>query len=182
MKLIQVPGSASQAPNSRRQYGNNRIGVYGTPGTPSANNIPGGRQEAAAWVDLNGNFWLFGGEGEDKNMPTTDNGILNDLWEYHPGTNQWTFVVGDTTANQTGEYEAQTVVGPVSTIGAASTCGLSVGLSITGNIVCSPVSTTGALHFPGRVGAPAPGPIMAETCGCSEDGAWIPREPTATAL
>lgn len=123
----------------------NQIGVYGTPGTPSASNIPGGRQEAAAWVDANGNFWLFGGEGEDKNLPPTPNGILNDLWEYHPGTNQWTFVVGDTTANQTGEYESQTVVGPVSTIGAASTCGLSVGLSITGNIVCSPVSTTGAL-------------------------------------
>jgi hypothetical protein len=123
----------------------NQIGVYGTPGTPSSSNLPGGRQEAAAWVDANGNFWLFGGEGEDKNNPPTANGILNDLWEYHPGTNQWTFVMGDTTANQTGAYEAQTVVGPVSTIGAASTCGLSVGLSITGNIICSPVSTSGAL-------------------------------------
>jgi hypothetical protein len=123
----------------------NQIGVYGTPGTPSSSNLPGGRQEAAAWVDANGNFWLFGGEGEDKSNPPTANGILNDLWEYHPGTNHWTFVVGDTTANQTGEYESQTVVGPVSTVGAASTCGLSVGLSISGNIVCSPVSTSGAL-------------------------------------
>lgn len=76
----------------------NQVGVYGTQGTPSASNVPGGRQEAAGWVDANGNFWLFGGEGEDQNNPPTANGILNDLWEYHAGTNQWTFVMGHTTA------------------------------------------------------------------------------------
>jgi len=123
----------------------NQIGIYGTPGTPSGVNAPGGRQEAAGWVDANGNFWLFGGEGEDSNNPPTQNGILNDLWEYNPGTNQWTFVMGSSTANQTGVYEAQTVVGPVSTTGAASTCGLTVGLTVGGNVICSPVSTTGAL-------------------------------------
>jgi Galactose oxidase, central domain len=123
----------------------NQIGIYGTPGTPAAGNAPGGRQEAAGWADGHGNLWLFGGEGEDKNNPPTPNGILNDLWVYNIGSNQWTFVVGGTTANQTGDYEAATVVGPVSTTGAASTCGLTVGLTVGGNVICSPVTTTGAL-------------------------------------
>ena len=123
----------------------NQIGIYGTPGTPANGNAPGGRQEAAGWADANGNLWLFGGEGEDKNTPPTPNGILNDLWVYNIASNQWTFVIGGTTANQTGEYEAQTVVGPVNTTGAASTCGLTVGLTVGGNVICSPVSTTGAL-------------------------------------
>ncbi len=122
----------------------NQIGIYGTPGVASGTNAPGGRQEAVGWADTAGNLWLFGGEGEDGNNPATANGILNDLWVYNIAAKQWTFVMGSTTANQTGDYEAQTVVGPVSTTGAASTCGLSVGLTVGGNIICSPVSTTGA--------------------------------------
>jgi hypothetical protein len=124
----------------------NQIGVYGTPGVASATNAPGGRQEAVAWADAAGNLWLFGGEGEDGNNPPTANGILDDLWEYNIAAKQWTFVMGKTKANQTGDYEAQTVVGPVSTTGAASTCGLTVGLTdASNNVICSPVSTAGAL-------------------------------------
>jgi Galactose oxidase, central domain/Kelch motif len=123
----------------------NQIGIYGTPGVASATNAPGGRQEAVGWADAAGNLWLFGGEGEDGNNPPTANGILDDLWEYNIAAKQWTFVLGNTKANQTGVYEAQTVVGPVSTTGAASTCGLTVGLTVSNNIICSPVSTAGAL-------------------------------------
>jgi Galactose oxidase, central domain/Kelch motif len=123
----------------------NQIGIYGTPGVASATNAPGGRQEAVAWADASGNLWLFGGEGEDGNNPPTVNGILNDLWEYNIAAKQWTFVMGNAKANQTGVYEAQTVVGPVSTTGAASTCGLAVGLTVSNNVICSPVSTAGAL-------------------------------------
>jgi len=122
----------------------NQSGTYGTPGSASASNVPGGRHEAAGWADANGNLWLFGGEGNDGNTPATPNGILNDLWFYNIASNKWTFVLGDTTANQTGEYPAQTVVGPVSTTGAASTCGLSVGLMSGGNTICSPVPLTGS--------------------------------------
>lgn len=122
----------------------NQSGVYGTPGTASASNFPGGRHEAAGWADANGNLWLFGGEGEDGNTPATANGILNDLWFYNIASNKWTYVVGNTTANQTGVYPAQTVVGPVNTTGAASTCGLSQGLTSGGNIICNSVSLTGA--------------------------------------
>jgi hypothetical protein len=123
----------------------NASGVYGTPGVASGTNSPGGRQEAVGWADAAGNLWLFGGEGQDGNNPATANGILNDLWVYNITAKQWTFVMGNTTANQTGVYEAQTVVGPVNTTGAASTCGLTVGLTVGSNVICSPVSTTGAM-------------------------------------
>lgn len=123
----------------------NQVGIYGTPGMASGTNAPGGRQEAVGWADAAGNLWLFGGEGEDGNNPPTANGILDDLWVYNITAKQWTFVMGNIKANQTGVYEAQTVVGPVNTTGAASTCGLTVGLTVGSNVICSPVSTTSAL-------------------------------------
>jgi Galactose oxidase, central domain len=124
----------------------NQGGVgYATPGTGSTSNVPGGRHEAAGWADANGNLWLFGGEGEDGKTPVpTPNGILNDLWFYNIASKEWTYVMGNTAANQTGVYPAQTVVGPVNTTGAASTCGLSQGLTSGGNIICNSVSLTGA--------------------------------------
>src|SRR5581483_3468719 len=53
-------------------------GVYGVLGTPSAQNMPGGREASVGWQDHAGDFWLFGG---------SDNysfGDLNDVWEYFP--------------------------------------------------------------------------------------------------
>ena len=125
----------------------NQSGVYGTPGTGSTTNFPGGRHEAAGWADAHGNLWLFGGEGVDGKTPVpTPNGILNDLWFYNIASNEWTYVGGNTVANQTGTYPAQTVVGPVNTTGAASTCGLNVGYTdpMSGLILCNAVSLTGA--------------------------------------
>ena len=103
----------------------NQNGAYGTLGTASATNLPGGRHEAVTWADANGNLWLFGGEGED--MAGTANGILNDLWVYSIANNQWTWVTGSNMANQTGEYGLQPFVGPPSTTGAAGTVGLATG-------------------------------------------------------
>jgi hypothetical protein len=100
----------------------NQNGVYGTPGTAAASNIPGGRHEAASWADASGNLWLFGGEGEDS--VGTTNGILNDLWVYNISSGQWTYVMGSTTANQTGVYGLQPLVGPPDTTNAAGTVGL----------------------------------------------------------
>jgi hypothetical protein len=104
-------------------------GTYGTQGTPLGTNLPGGRQEAVGWADASGNLWLFGGEGLDS--VGTANGILNDLWVYKISTNQWTWVAGSTTANQTGEYGLQPFVGPPSTTGAAGTVGLATGATGT---------------------------------------------------
>jgi hypothetical protein len=127
----------------------NQNGIYGTQGTAAATNMPGGRQEAAGWVDASGNLWLFGGEGQDATG--TANGILNDLWAYNIAGNQWTWVAGSNAANQTGTYPTQRVTGPVSTTTAAGTCGLAVGDSAQS---CAPISVTAA--FPGsRWGASA---------------------------
>jgi hypothetical protein len=97
-------------------------GSYGTQGTAALANLPGGRQEAVGWADASGNLWLFGGEGLDS--AGTPNGILNDLWVYKVSTNEWTWVAGSSTANQTGDYGTQPFVGPPTTVGAAGTVGL----------------------------------------------------------
>jgi hypothetical protein len=63
----------------------------GVLGTPSATTTPGNRVGANAWVDSSGNAWLFG--GYSKVLP----GYLfetNDLWEYTPANNEWTWVSG----------------------------------------------------------------------------------------
>jgi Galactose oxidase, central domain/Kelch motif len=107
----------------------NQNGIYGTPGTAAAGNMPGGRQEAVGWADANGNLWLFGGEGEDS--IGTANGILNDLWVYNITSKEWTFVLGSDKANQTGVYGLQPLVGPPNTTSAAGTVGLTGGTSGT---------------------------------------------------
>jgi len=100
-------------------------GVYGTLGTPSGANSPGGRQTAVLWADNNGHLWLFGGLGLDSvgtqnpgNIGTLPNGstpegaLLNDLWEYDISTGEWTWVSGGGKtglANQVGVYGTQQV-------------------------------------------------------------------------
>jgi len=83
-------------------------GVYGILGTPAAANIPGGRVSASSWVDNNGNFWIFGGDGLDGNS-TSGVTVLNDLWKFNPSTNQWTWMsgsnnVGNNCFNNNGVY------------------------------------------------------------------------------
>jgi len=58
-------------------------GVYGTQGTASPGNMPGGRNSISSWIDTSGNLWLFGGDGYDS---TGELGYLNDLWQYNPST------------------------------------------------------------------------------------------------
>jgi N-acetylneuraminic acid mutarotase len=69
-------------------------GVYGTLGIPSAENVPGSREDASGWTDNEGNLWLFGGYGADA---SGTNGILNDLWEFNPSTGEWTWMSGSST-------------------------------------------------------------------------------------
>jgi N-acetylneuraminic acid mutarotase len=81
--------------------GGNASGVYGTPGTAAAGNVPGARYAASSWIDSSGNLWLFGGVGDDS---TGAAGNLNDLWRYSPSTGLWTWVSGANTANAAGVY------------------------------------------------------------------------------
>jgi len=78
-------------------------GVYGTLGTPAAENIPGGRYEGSSWTDSSGHLWLFGGDG----YGATTTGYLNDLWEFNSPTSQWVWQSGSGTPFQAGTYGAQ---------------------------------------------------------------------------
>jgi N-acetylneuraminic acid mutarotase len=82
----------------------NASGVYGTQSTASAVNVPGARQAANSWIDSSGNLWLFGGYGYDS---TGDLGALNDLWQFSPGTGEWTSISGGNTVNAFGVYGTQ---------------------------------------------------------------------------
>lgn len=58
-------------------------GVFGTLGVPNLGNIPGSRQYAGGWTDLQGDLWLFGGNGPDA---SGNQGDLSDFWKYQPST------------------------------------------------------------------------------------------------
>ncbi len=79
---------------------NSQAGVYGSKGVAAAGNFPGARVDALSWTDPDGNFWLFGGLGDDS----VGSGVtyLNDLWEYSGG--KWTWVSGSNIGSQTGTY------------------------------------------------------------------------------
>lgn len=69
-------------------------GQYGVQGVAMASNTPGSRTNAATWTDQNGHLWLFGGNGYDSQF---NFGFLNDLWEFDPSTNEWTWQGGSQT-------------------------------------------------------------------------------------
>ena len=90
-------------------------GIYGTLGTPAPGNAPGSRRGAVTWVDTKGNLWLFGGEGYGS--AAVPAGDLNDLWEFSPGTNQWTWIAGSKTPPQSPGLPT----GPVGVYGSEGT-------------------------------------------------------------
>ena len=63
--------------------GDDVIANWGAVGATSATNWPGFRHSGGSWTDLDGNLWLFGGNGRGA-----DNGwgYLNDLWRYNTTT------------------------------------------------------------------------------------------------
>ncbi len=77
-------------------------GIYGSMGTGSSLNNPGGRRYSTGWTDANGNLWLFGGYGYPATGALT--GHLNDLWRYSIANNQWTWVRGSNSFDQLGIY------------------------------------------------------------------------------
>ena len=79
----------------------NAPGVYGTQGVPAATNVPGARNSAVSWTDSSGNLWLFSGAGFDSSGAL---GFLNDLWEFNPSNETWTWVNGSNTKGASGSY------------------------------------------------------------------------------
>jgi N-acetylneuraminic acid mutarotase len=86
----------------------NQYGTYGTLGTPAPANTPGGRQSAVSWTGSDGALYLFGGYGYSASSA----GYLNDLWKYDPASNQWTWLKGANTPNQSGIYGTQGTPAP----------------------------------------------------------------------
>jgi hypothetical protein len=68
----------------------NQLGVYGTKGIASSNNIPSTRHQTMSWIDRSGNAWLFGGLGELFGATNyqfvygyNNTGYYNDLWKFN---------------------------------------------------------------------------------------------------
>lgn len=73
----------------------NQLGVYGTQGVPSSTTTPGARRHPVIWDDNQGNIYLFGGVGPGEEH-------FNDLWKWNG--DQWTWLSGSNTTNQTANY------------------------------------------------------------------------------
>jgi N-acetylneuraminic acid mutarotase len=89
--------------------------TYGIKGVAANNNVPGARTANTSWADYYGNLWIFGGLGYDA-LTNIDN--LNDLWKYHIGTNQWTWIKGSSLQNQNAIYGNMGTPGVQNTPGA----------------------------------------------------------------
>jgi len=74
--------------------GSNTEGAYGSGGTPY---VPMSRYQAVSWTDSSGKFWLFGGINAYGY-------IINDLLEYDPAANTWTWWGGSPTSETKGSY------------------------------------------------------------------------------
>ena len=83
----------------------NPPGVYGAQGIPNPANTPQGFYEAAYWIDLQGNFWIFGGL-DDNHAGTSD------LWKYDPVSNEWAWMKGPGTENDPGNFGTKGVPSP----------------------------------------------------------------------
>jgi N-acetylneuraminic acid mutarotase len=87
----------------------NADGTYGTQGTAAAGNVPGARSSPVSWADSGGNLWLFGGYGRGTNGSV---GQLNDLWQYNPGSSQWTWVGGSNSVYAVSVYGTEGTPAP----------------------------------------------------------------------
>jgi type IX secretion system substrate protein/galactose oxidase-like protein/Kelch motif protein len=76
-------------------------GNFGVQGVSSPTNNPRGFYEACEWTDLNGNFWLFGGDG-----------WYGDFWKYDPLINEWTWMKGSGLSHDPGNYGTQGISSP----------------------------------------------------------------------
>ncbi len=93
--------------------------VYGIPGVPSTTNNPPATYESANWVDLQGNFWVYGGFSPSNNVFGIEAPYCA-LWKFDPVALTWTWVKGPDTTNQYPVYGTQGVPAPNNTPGSRS--------------------------------------------------------------
>jgi len=98
--------------------GQNYTGNFGSQGVPSPGNLPPALAYGApTWVDLNGDFWIFGGFGPI--------GRMSDLWKYEVASNTWTWMHGTSLLNKPAVYGTQGVAAPANTPGMRFQCNTS---------------------------------------------------------
>jgi hypothetical protein len=68
--------------------------IYGQRGVASKSNTPGPRIESCKWTDKAGKLWVLGGQSMDALQNRL---VLNDLWQYDPSADKWTWISGDST-------------------------------------------------------------------------------------
>jgi hypothetical protein len=68
-------------------------------------NDPPATYEACEWTDLNGNFWIFGGRNGGN--------YFSDLFKYDPVINEWTWMKGSGTPDDSGTYGICGVASPL---------------------------------------------------------------------
>jgi N-acetylneuraminic acid mutarotase len=97
-------------------------GVFPTSGYGGVGS-PGSRRLATTWTDSSGNLWLFGGSGYGISGPVSggSDADLDDLWEFNPLANQWTWIGGCNSVNSNScQSSAGTYSGPRSRASAVS--------------------------------------------------------------
>ncbi|PYU19050.1 MAG: hypothetical protein DMG32_25195 [Acidobacteria bacterium] len=100
-------------------------------GEPSGFN-PGGRWGSISWSDGSGNLWLFGGQGACACSGGT--GLLNDLWEFTPGSYDVTTPAPPASPTHIGSYTETGTWTKVPTPAAASwgTLGVTLASNLPG--------------------------------------------------
>lgn len=91
------------------------LGNYGTLNVSDPANSPPARFSMEASIDQDGNVWIFGGAADDPVI-----NYLNDLWKYDPVLNEWTWVSGGSTFNESPVYGTMGVSDPANVPGARS--------------------------------------------------------------
>jgi hypothetical protein len=111
--LLTLPAAAqTTAPNEWTWVGGDageasQGGEYGTQGTFSADNLPGGRANSSVWKDTQGRMWLFGGFGLISPGSFWD---MDDLWIFDPAQGahgEWTWQAGPQDPFDFGVYGTQ---------------------------------------------------------------------------
>lgn len=83
----------------------NSIGNYGIQGVASPSNEPPALYGPATWTDLNGNFWILGGQSFTNTWETA-------LWKYDVASNTWIWIKGPANTTTAGVYGVQGVPSP----------------------------------------------------------------------
>jgi len=82
----------------------NSPGNYGTQGISDPQNTPPAISFVGRWIDLQGNFWMFGGWSGP---------LYNDLWKFDPVSENWTWVKGPGVVNDPGYFGTQGIPSPL---------------------------------------------------------------------